>query len=419
MAQINVKNRTIFCLDNLHILRNINSASVDLIYMDPPFNKKKLFTAPIGSSAEGASFKDWFNEQDIKADWLVSIAQDNEKLFAFLNGVKKMEGKTSYNFCYLAYISMRLIECHRILKPTGSLYLHCDPTMSHYLKIVLDCIFQEANFQNEIIWNYFMGGKSTRFFARKHDVIFFYAKNANWYFKIPLVKRHLDFKPTLKDTSQDGVLTHDDLGYWSKVKCPDVWSIKSVFNMSKEYVGYPTQKPVKLLERIISASCPEKGIVLDPFCGCATACIVAEQLNRQWIGIDISVKAYELVKARLAKECAQGTIFEPARELYFQVSPPQRSDQNGDTVEQKWVYVISNPAYLNEYKVGVAKNYKTRLNAYQTSDPNRQYKMEYKKLVANFNEVEQKIHQKFPNRHEWIQADLKDIIAEINILTSN
>ena len=111
--------------------------------------------------------------------------------------------------------------------------------------------------------------------------------------------------------------------------------MKSVFNMSKEYVGYPTQKPLKLLERIITTSCPKKGVVLDPFCGCATACIAAEQLNRQWIGIDISVKAYELVKTRLAKECAQGTIFEPARELYFQVSPPQRSDQNGAEQIQK------------------------------------------------------------------------------------
>ena len=130
--ELNVKNRTIFCHDNLDVLKGINSNSIDLIYLDPPFNKKKVFTAPIGSSAEGAEFSDIFQEKDIKEEWIKTIEQDNEALHNFLNGIKTMDGRKSYNFCYLAYMAIRLIECQRVLKDTGSIYLHCDPTMSHY-----------------------------------------------------------------------------------------------------------------------------------------------------------------------------------------------------------------------------------------------------------------------------------------------
>ncbi len=140
---VNVKNRQIFCHDNLGVLQGINASCIDLIYLDPPFNKKKVFTAPIGSSAEGASFRDIFRAEDIKKEWLLEIKEGHEKIYSFLDGIKIIEGGTSYNFCYLAYMAIRLIECHRILKDTGSLYLHCDPTMSHYLKILLDCVFGE------------------------------------------------------------------------------------------------------------------------------------------------------------------------------------------------------------------------------------------------------------------------------------
>ena len=168
---MNVDNRTIFCHDNLEVLRGMNSRCVDLIYLDPPFNKKKTFTAPIGSSAEGASFSDIFREEDVKEDWLKDIKEDHYSIHELLNAVKNIEGKQSYNFCYLAYMAIRLMECHRVLKDTGSLYLHCDPTMSHYLKLVLDCILGEKNFQNEVIWGYNVGGKSKKRWARKHDVI--------------------------------------------------------------------------------------------------------------------------------------------------------------------------------------------------------------------------------------------------------
>lgn len=130
--QMTIKNRTIFNRDNLDILRGLDTNSIDLIYLDPPFNKKKVFTAPIGSSAEGAEFADIFKAEDVQDDWLLTIKEDHFSIHELLQAVKSIEGKSSYNFCYLAYMAIRLIECHRILKSTGSIYLHCDPTMSHY-----------------------------------------------------------------------------------------------------------------------------------------------------------------------------------------------------------------------------------------------------------------------------------------------
>ena len=141
MLQSTLKNRTIFCSDNLDIMQGVDSNSIDLIYLDPPFNKNKVFTSPIKSSSKGASFKDIFKEEDIKDEWLETIKEDSAKLFDFLNGIKNIGHKS--NYCYLCYMAVRLIEVYRILKNTGSCYLHCDPTMSHYLKLLLDIIFGE------------------------------------------------------------------------------------------------------------------------------------------------------------------------------------------------------------------------------------------------------------------------------------
>ena len=394
-------------------MAGINDECIDLIYLDPPFNKNKKFTAPIGSSAEGASFKDIFREDDVKKEWLWTIKEDHPELFHFLDGINGV-GKP-YNFAYLAYMSIRMIECHRILKETGSIYLHCDPTMSHYLKVMMDCIFGENNFRNEVIWQYFMGGKSTKDFARKHDVIFRYVKSNKWTFNKLKIKRRLDFIPTLKDDSKDAQSGMDELGYWSLVLCPDVWQIKSVFNMSKQYVGYPTQKPVDLLERIIQTSTNEGDVILDPFCGCATTCVAAEKLDRQWIGIDISVKAYELVQERLKKEIdkPQQDFFKGDTAINLKTDPPKRTDQETDYREQKFVYVISHPNFDGEYKVGIAKDWKSRLNSYQTSDPERQYKMEFNLETPWFRETEKYIHDLFPNKHEWVQGDLDSIIEAI------
>ena len=175
--QENIKNRTIFCRDNLDILRGIDTDSIDLIYLDPPFNKKKTFTAPIGSSAEGASFSDIFREEDVKDEWLKEIEEEYYSIHELLHAVKNIEGRTSYNFCYLAYMAIRLMECHRVLKETGSIYLHCDSTMSHYLKLILDCILGEKNFKNEIIWCYGKWTNVATMFQKNHDTILFYVKS--------------------------------------------------------------------------------------------------------------------------------------------------------------------------------------------------------------------------------------------------
>ncbi len=177
-----------------------------------------------------------------------------------------------------------------------------------------------------------------------------------------------------------------------------------------EKTGYPTQKPLALLERIIQASSKKGELVLDPFCGCATTCIAAEKLGRKWVGIDVSIKAYELVQERLKKEVANPEeLFDYKKALRFSTDPPKRTDLRQTDIDQKYVYVISNKAYKNEYKVGIAKDIQKRLNSYQTSDPNRGYKLEHKKLTPRYRELEKYIHTELQSRHEWVKADLETI----------
>ncbi|MGI9257133.1 MAG: DNA methyltransferase [Salinispira sp.] len=404
--QTTIKNRTIFCRDNLDILKGINTGSIDLVYLDPPFNKKKQFTAPVGSAAEGASFSDIFRKEDIKDEWLQSIREDNTPLYNLLKFALESEGQTSYNFCYLVYMAIRLIEIQRILKETGSVYLHCDPTMSHYLKLAMDCIFGEYNFRNEIVWGYKWGGTtSKKHFKKKHDIIFRYSKSNVFIFNI------------------DSILIYGEKSGWSdetRGRIPNDWwyDIPSINTQAKERVGYPTQKPLALLERIIKASSNEGDIVLDPFCGCATACVAAERLNRQWVGIDVSVKAYDLVRQGLKQQVErkelQGTDVLFYEELVnFSTEPPVRTDILNRHGEEKYVYVISHPNYPGEYKVGIAKDWKSRLNSYQTSDPDRAFTVEFKKQTPQFREIERYIHEKFDNKHEWVRGELPDIIHAI------
>ena len=327
-------------------------------------------------------------------------------------------------------MTVRLIEMHRILKDTGSIYLHCDPTMSHYLKILMDLIFGEKNFRNEIIWNYGGGTDREKGFNRKHDCIYLYSKKNDWFFKSL-------FEP-FKENTIKRFNKKDDIGrykinkmkdgrvyktYMKKEgkKLNDVWYINIIVSSHREHTGYPTQKPRALLERIIQASSNEGDIVLDPFCGCATTCVAAEKLNRQWIGVDISLKAYELVQERLKRE-VYGKLDlanndqekEKAIRINQEIKPPKRTDTNGDdNIVKKYVYVVSHPQYKGLYKVGIAKDWKSRLNSYQTSDPLRQYKMEYKHLTPLFRETEKHIHNIFDNLGEWVQESLENIKKEI------
>ena len=429
---MNVANRTIFCHDNLAILRGINSACIDLIYLDPPFNKKKTFTAPIGSSAEGASFSDIFREKDVKEDWLKDIKEDQYAIHKLLSAVKDIEGKSSYNFCYLAYMAVRLMECYRILKDTGSMYLHCDPTMSHYLKLLLDCIFGEENFRNEVIWHYpNRFSRLGNFFSFMSDNLFFYSKTNDYAFSNMSVApspRTLKSYQRGWDTPGDALLVYDEDKAQKKIKeyqekdkrikyvapkqvnMGNVWSDINIINsQAKERTGYPTQKPLALLERIIRASSHEGDMVLDPFCGCATTCVASEKLNRKWIGIDVSVKAYELVKKRLGKEVEnEGTLFYE-KLVRFNTDPPARNDKDTDSPNRKYVYIISHPKHKGYYKVNIASNIKSRLGSYQTGDPERNYKLEYSHLTPHFREIETYIHKKYDNNFEWVKGNLEDI----------
>ena len=416
--QENIKNRTIFCRDNLDILRGIDTDSIDLIYLDPPFNKKKTFSAPIGSSAEGASFSDIFRKEDVKDEWLLTIKEDYYFIHELLNAVKNIEGRTSYNFCYLAYMAIRLIECHRILKDTGSLYLHCDSTMSHSLKLLLDCIFDENNFRNEIIWCYRGAGYPKKDFGNRHDIIFKYSKTENYLFNLDNVREEYAeatkerFKHYIGNKRKSGDFGEQSLNPLGKHP-DDWWQIQPIAPSAKERTGYPTQKPLALLERIIKASSDEGDIVLDPFCGFATTCVAAERLGRKWIGIDVSQKAYELVKERLGKEIeGKDTLFHEQL-VHFQTTPPARTDKGLDAQTKKYVYIISHQKYQGEYKVGIASNVERRLSSYQTADPDRAYKVEYSFHTPHFRAIESYIHDKYDNKHEWVSGELMDIIKDI------
>ena len=301
MADPNWANRTIWTGDNLPIMRGMNSASVDLIYLDPPFNSNKTYSAPIGSEAAGAAFKDTWTLSDVDLAWHGEIAEQNPAVYAAISAAGQTHGPGMQS--YLIMMAVRLLEMHRLLKDTGSLYLHCDPTASHYLKLLLDAVFGPQQFRNEIIWSYRRWPSKQQNFQRMHDVLFRYARGdvAIWnqlYEPIsPSFQKRFKGKANVLDrgATKKRPAAHRTPG----LPMRDVWDISILAGASKERLGYPTQKPLKLLERIVLASSNPGDIVLDPFAGCATACVAAEHHERQWIGIDLSPLAAELVERRL------------------------------------------------------------------------------------------------------------------------
>ena len=298
-ATPNWVNRTLFHGDNLNFLRAMNSCTVDLIATDPPFNKGRDFHATPDSLVKGASFQDrWSWDRDVHQEWVDQITDDHPNVINVIQRSRSSYGDDMGAF--LCFMAVRLLAMRRILKDTGSIYLHCDPTASHYLKELMDSIFNSRNFQNEIIWHYYnIANVARRHFGRKHDVILLYSKNkhvfnwddmrepydknSNW------VKHYESYGDDRYKPDKRGKLMHD------------VWRMP-INNMAKERTGYPTQKPLALYERMIKASSKKGDIVLDPFAGCATTCVAAERLGRQWVGIDIWDKAHETVIDRLKKQ---------------------------------------------------------------------------------------------------------------------
>jgi site-specific DNA-methyltransferase (adenine-specific) len=356
--------------DNLEVLReHIADGSVDLVYLDPPFNSNAsynvLFRAPSGGGTDASieAFDDTWQWGPAAEDALADIrASGNHTLHTLMGAIRTALGDNAL-MAYLAMMAVRLVELHRVLKDTGSLYLHCDPTASHYLKLVLDAVFGFENFRNEIVWKRtFAHGNVGRTYGDVTDTIFFYTKSGRYTWnqtfkqltaekldkKYPNVDpdgrrwqsvtlRNPGYRPNLHYpyTASNGVTYQPHPNGWScnlermqkydeegRLHYPSradgalrlkmyedeskgerlqtLWDdIPPIGAQAQERLGYPTQKPRALLERIIAASSNPGDVVLDPFCGCGTAVDAAQKLGRQWIGIDITHLAIGLIEKRM------------------------------------------------------------------------------------------------------------------------
>ena len=320
-SAVNWKNRTLFHGDNLGFLQAMNSESVDLIATDPPFNKGRDFHATPDSLAAGAKFQDrWSWERDVHETWIDQITDDHPNLMKAIENARYMYSDGMGAF--LCFMAVRLLAMRRILKSTGSIYLHCDPTASHYLKTIMDAVFGRKNFRNEIVWCYKSGGASKRQFAKKHDIILFYSKDAMCApFNVLKVKSYGQ-----SGGGQGGAVQYykDALGTYSIVSARDWWEVSMLSTTHSERLGYPTQKPLELYERMIKASSNEKDIVLDPFAGCATTLVAAERLGRKWVGIDIWENAHDIIVHRLEREVG---LF---GKVHYETNLPKRTD-DGET----------------------------------------------------------------------------------------
>ena len=403
----NFAHQTIWTADNLDVLRGMNSDSVDLVYLDPPFNSGKQWSAPVGSEAAGASFKDAWTLSDVDLAWHGEIAEEHPALYAIIDAAGVAHGKAMKS--YLIYMAVRLIELKRVLAATGSIYLHCDDTAGAYLKMTMDAVFGKDSYRNEIVWRRATSHNDPGRYGRITDSILYYATGperrwngdaiatpkdeaqmaasypssdargryrsdnltgpghgtasgnpstmpwgrydvhargrvwsvpktgayAEWieHEIIPGYREIEGVHERLDALDAAGLIHHPETGVWPGLKRyaaadrgtpPQNLFLEppgfTNFRGGKERTGYPTQKPLALIERIIKASSNEGDVVLDPFCGCATACVAAEKLGRNWIGIDISPKAAELVRSRLRGELG---LFYAGKHL---TKPPKRTD---------------------------------------------------------------------------------------------
>ena len=395
MAEPNFKNRTLYHGDNLDFLRGMNSETVHLIATDPPFNKSRDFHATPDSLARGAVFQDrWSWRDDIHDEWLLQIQRDHPEVWGVITNAKSAYGDDMGAF--LCFMAVRLLEMHRVLRDDGSLYLHCDPTASHYLKSLLDCIFGRQNFRSEIVWKRTTRGyKGSQYAARTFnsntDKILFYSKTGDATFDMSSVLEpydpayiakafrltddvgpyYLDVAYNRPSASPRPNLCYEYRGFFPphpsgwKVGRPRMEELDSAGELvvqndrlyrkirpragrirnnlwddideakGKERLGYPTQKPLALYERIIKVSSNEGDVVLDPFCGCATTPVAAERLSRQWVGMDIWDKAHQTVLDRLLSE---GLAIDNGEEtdsngrlitfgdVHYETEPPKRTD---------------------------------------------------------------------------------------------
>ena len=396
MAEANFVDKTIWTGDNLDILRGLNSESVDLIYLDPPFNSNRNYAAPVGSRAAGAAFKDTWTLSDLDTAWMGLIADEQPAMYKVIETAGLTHGKGMQS--YLCMMAVRLLEMRRVLKESGSIYLHCDPTAGHYLKLLMDSIFGVKNFLSDISWKRTSAHSDTKQGRRQHgrirDSLLFYSNGGDWTWNpiytdydpdyVEQFYKHIDPETgrryaldnlTGPGGGAKGNPRYEVMGitrFWRYseermallikegrvvqtkpgavprykryldempgVPLQDQWiDIKPIQSQSKEGTGYPTQKPLALLERIIAASSNPGDVVLDPFCGCATACVAAERLGRKWVGIDISEKAVELVNMRLRD--FMGDLFH-SRLVTARTDIPRRTDIEAPIPYRKQKHVL-------------------------------------------------------------------------------
>ena len=332
-------NRTLFIADNLPILRGIDSESVDLIATDPPFNKgvkafEGIVTAGTDKKGKKVSYKDTWTWGDVQEEWAEQIQDDHPNLYAVIQTANVVAGEDMGAF--LCWLGVRVLEMHRILKPTGSLYLHIDHTAHAYAKAMMDAIFGRENFRNEIVWCYTGPQAARRHYPRKHDIILFYSyPNATF--------NRDDIRIPSKWNALGG-FSRPDVERQNQGKVPEDWWHMTFGPNTPERTGYPTQKPLAVYERIILASSNEGDIVLDPFAGCATTCVAAEIHGREWIAIDINREAENVVKKRLregAQLPRQGQSWN--RAIKTRTTAPRRTD-NGAKAAPELVLISPKPS---------------------------------------------------------------------------
>ena len=366
--------------DNLDILReHVPDESVDLVYLDPPFNSNATYNVLFkeasgeGSAAQIHAFDDtWHWSMESEDAYREIVTTGPKKLADLLQAMRSFLGQNDM-MAYLTMMAQRMVELHRVLKPTGSIYLHCDPTASHYLKLLMDAVFEVGTFRGEIIWRRTNAkGLASKGYPHNHDTLLYYVKSPDYTWNRPFMPhdagyvkqfyRHTEegtrrryrlsdltnpnrdrpnltyewnghtrvwrwTKERMQEAHDKGLIHYSSSGLASQKRYLDemegnavdtIWEdIQPVQAQAKERLGYPTQKPEALLERIIEASSNEGDVVLDPFCGCGTAVAVAERLGRRWIGIDITHLAISLMRSRLKD------TFGPQLSEYDVVGVPQ------------------------------------------------------------------------------------------------
>ena len=360
----------LFYGDNLDILRKyIKDETIDLCYIDPPFNSKRNYNqiynniAGKEDKAQAQAFIDTWTWDTNAEEGFAEIKSNYNGVFTpqiikLISGFEQVLSKGDL-LAYLVSMTLRIAEIYRVLKPTGSFYFHCDPTASHYLKLLLDAIFcsKGGEFQNEIIWAYKTGGVTKKRFARKHDVVFFYSKTETFTFNPQKERSYMMHKYGFKKS--DFQIDKETGLQYSMVYQKDVFDIPSIGSDSAERLGYPTQKPEALLERIIKASSNEGETILDAYCGCGTTVAVADRLNRKWIGIDITYQSISLILKRLEEYYGSSTLQKikingVPQDFESAVSLANKQDDRTRKEFEKWAVLTysNNRAMINEKKGG-------------------------------------------------------------------